>query len=340
MLSAAPPFDLLKSLTCLGLLGIHVRCDRLDEAGDGAALRLPLDVGRRTVMYELRQGGTAARPTVVARPAAGGGCGAGRGGAQREAREWMGCGEGSNPEGEREVERQVARQLEHLIGPSDVLDGFYAAARADPSFWRRAGTLEGLHRVGFATPLEGLCWTILRQRQYPNVAQARLRRLRERFGTPLERGAGSAWAFPAPAVLASAPLDAIRREVKSRKKARFLREAAVALDAMGDALDVLHHEPERVEERLLAIRGVGPWTARTFMARAFSRPHVGHVVADGRVTPYWRDVLARFYGPDIDPALVRERADHYGRWEGYWLFYAQFTHLAMRRALDGGTVRG
>ena len=241
-------------------------------------------------------------------------------------------------ETELEVERMVARQLEHLLGLGDALEGFYAAARADPSFWRTAGTLEGLHRVGFATPLEGLCWTILRQRQYPNVAQARLRRLRERFGTPLERGSEPARAFPAPATLAAAPLEAIRSEVKSRKKARFLREAAVALAGMGDALDVLHDEPADIEERLRAIRGVGPWTARTFLARAYSRPHLGHVIDDGRVTPYWRDVLARFYGPDVHPALVRERATHYGRWEGYWLFYAQFAHVAMRRARDGGEV--
>jgi DNA-3-methyladenine glycosylase II len=192
--------------------------------------------------------------------------------------------------------------------------------------------------VGFGTPFEGICWTILRQRQYPNVARARLRRLRERFGMRVADSEEPTWAFPPPATVARAPLEAIRREVKSRKKARYLREAATAFAEAGDAMDVLRDPPDELAARLLAIRGVGPWSVRAFLGRAFNRPHLGEVVVDGAVAPYWRDTLARFYGPDVDPALVRERADAYGVWDAYWLFYARFTHHAMRRAVDAAVV--
>ena len=309
-LCAGAPFDLLKSLTCLELLETHVDVERLGPA----SLRLPFDLGGRTVIYDLTQAGDEAKPALAARPAAGQGA---RGAPERA---------------------EVERQLQHLLGLADSPAGFYEIARQDSAFWRTAGTLEGLHRVGFATPIEGLCWTILRQRQYPNVARARLRRLRQRFGTPSGGHEAAPRAFPSAATLAGASLEAIRREVKSRKKARFLREAAVALAELGDGFDVLCDEPDALEERLLRIRGVGPWSVRTFLARACSRPHLGHVVIDGRVTPHWKDVLGRFYGPGIDPAFVRERADAYGPWEGYWLFYAHVAHVAMGRAREIGVV--
>lgn len=231
--------------------------------------------------------------------------------------------------------RRVERHLEHLLGLSDALTDFTERARADAPFWRSASTMEGLHRVGFATPFEGICWTILRQRQYPNVARARLRRLRETFGTAVAHDGELHHAFPAAEALAGASLEAIRRQVKSRKKARFLREAAAAFSGFEGEPDVLREEPEAVEAWLVEIRGVGPWTARTLLATAFSRPHLGHVIHDGRVAPAWRPALERFYGPDVEPALVHERANAYGRWEGYWLFYAGFAHRAMQRPGPG-----
>lgn len=307
---AGAPFELLKSLTCLDLLGIHVPDARLETS----SLHVPIDVGGRALLFELTQRGEPEHAEVVATPLAGGRV---------------------ETTGER---ARVGRFLEHLLGISDGVETFYARAREDDAFWRAAGTLESLHRVGFGTPFEGICWTILRQRQYPNVARARLRRLRERFGTPVPGSDEPAWAFPDAAAVAAASLESIRKEVKSRKKARYLREAAVAFAAEGDALDVLGDPPDELAGRLLSIRGVGPWSVRTFVGRAFNRPHLQEVVVDGAVTPYWRDVLGRFYGPDVDPLLVRERANAYGEWESYWLFYARFTHHAMKRAVDAAVV--
>lgn len=303
-LDAGAPFDLLKSLTCLDLLGIHVTSDWIHST----ALRVPIELGGRTILIELSQHESAERTELTTQVLA-----------------------GNAPETPSE-RHALSRHLEHLLGVGDQPEAFYELARADTDFWRTTQTLHGLHRVGFGTPFEGICWTILRQRQYPNVALARLRRLRQRFGTPVTHEGEEHHAFPAASILAGAPLESIRKEVKSRKKARYLREAAVAFAAMNEDLDVLLDDPAELEDRLVAIRGVGPWSARTFLATAFCRPHLDHAVVNGEVTRYWRDVLERFYGPDVNAAMVRERADHYGRWESYWLFYARFTHRAMKRA--------
>ena len=305
VVAAGAPFDFLKALTALDLSGLHQPSERLDAT----RLRLPVDLGDRTLAVDVTARGTPQRPEVVVAAVG----------------------------GDRILDDEapaLIRALDHVLGVSEELGGFVAIAREDAPFWRTAGTLEGLHRIGFATPLEGICWTILRQRQYPNVARARLRRLRERFGRPATNDPEHA-SFPRASSLAALSIEAIRREVKSRKKARYLREAATAFASWGDDLDVLNDPPEDIEARLKTIRGVGPWSARTFVARAFQRPHLGQVLDQGALTPYWRDVLARFYGPDPTPELVRERADAYGRWEGTWLNYARFTHHAMQRAAAG-----
>lgn len=307
---AGAPFDLLKSLTCLDLMGVHVPSDHISTD----SLRVPIEAHGDVMLLDLAQRGS---------PSAAG----------------IACTRVAGAEPDRETAHAVvAQRIEHLLGVSDAPAAFYDLARQDEPFWRMTQTLEGLHRVGFATPLEGICWTILRQRQYPNVARARLHRLRLRFGPGVAHEGVMHHAFPTAARLAAAPLEAIRKEVKSRKKARYVREAATAFAAMGSDLDLLEDPPDELERRLMEIRGVGPWSARTLLANAFSRPHLGHVVAEGRLTAYWQDVLGRFYGPDFDAVRARERADHYGRWESYWLFYARFTHLAMKRAVNTPVV--
>jgi 3-methyladenine DNA glycosylase/8-oxoguanine DNA glycosylase len=291
-------------------MGVHVPSDHISTD----SLRIPVEAHGHVMLIDLAQRGSPVAAEIACTRVA-----------------------GADATGAT-VRALVGRRIEHLLGASDAPAAFYDLAREDDSFWRMTQTLEGLHRVGFATPLEGICWTILRQRQYPNVARARLHRLRLRFGPAVEHDGELHHAFPTAARLAAASLEAIRKEVKSRKKARYVREAAAAFAAMGDDLDLLGDPPDELEERLKEIRGVGPWSARALLAPAFCRPHLDHVVAEGTLTPYWHDVLGRFYGPGFDAVQARERADHYGKWESYWLFYARFTHLAMKRAAKAAIV--
>jgi DNA-3-methyladenine glycosylase II len=82
-------------------------------------------------------------------------------------------------------------------------------------------------------------------------------------------------AFPTPAVLAEASLDALRAMQFSARKAEYIvglaRELAVGrldLSALARASD------EAVIARLTAVRGLGRWTAEWFLARALGRPDV------------------------------------------------------------------
>lgn len=111
--------------------------------------------------------------------------------------------------------------------------------------------------------------TVLGQQVSLRTARARTARLVEAFGRPLEQPLGTVThLFPAAAVLAEADPAALaglarRREAFMTLAAR-LANGEVRIDAGSDPTEAL--------ARLLAIRGIGPWTAACVAMRGFHDP--------------------------------------------------------------------
>ncbi len=93
------------------------------------------------------------------------------------------------------------------------------------------------------------------------------RRLIALCGEPL---AGTPFAVhPTPAAVAALDIQELLPLQLSRRKAEYLLGAARAVAAGELPLDELAAQPaEEVEARLLALRGIGPWTANYVMLRA------------------------------------------------------------------------
>jgi AraC family transcriptional regulator, regulatory protein of adaptative response / DNA-3-methyladenine glycosylase II len=111
--------------------------------------------------------------------------------------------------------------------------------------------------------------TVLGQHASLRTARMRTARLVETFGTPLEQPVGTVThLFPAAAVLAEADPKAfagpgLRRDALQTLAAR-LSNGDVRVDAGSD--------PREALTRLLAIRGIGPWTAAYVAMRGFHDP--------------------------------------------------------------------
>jgi DNA-3-methyladenine glycosylase II len=87
----------------------------------------------------------------------------------------------------------------------------------------------------------------------------------ERFGVRAE----FAYAFPTRERLAGAPEDELFALGFSRRKAEYV----VGLARSDVDLDVLATlDDDEVRARIVAIRGLGPWTAEWFLARHLARP--------------------------------------------------------------------
>jgi DNA-3-methyladenine glycosylase II len=146
-------------------------------------------------------------------------------------------------------------------------------------------------------PFEALVTSITAQQVSLFAAVAIRNRLVERFGEP----AGRVWTFPSRERLAAASEEELVSLGFSRRKAEYVVGLARSdLDLGGLAL----LSDEDVKERIVAVRGLGEWTADWFLARHLGRPHAwpaGDLALRKAVRALYGDVDVRAAGARFDP---------------------------------------
>ena len=237
------------------------------------------------------------------------------------------------------VRPALRREAAHLLGERWDLPGFYEAAAADPvlaPLVRPQGGLWGLRPTLAPDPFEMLVGAISAQQVNLAFAFATRVRLVRRYGTPVEFDGVTVHAFPAPAVLADAPVAELRAMQFSQRKAEYIVGLARELAAGRLDLGTLAGAPdETVVSRLTAIRGLGRWTAEWFLARALGRPDV--CPADDLGVR--RAVAALcFGGHDRDAAAVRRRARGWRPHRSLATHYLLAAHAGRRRAKSAVTA--
>jgi DNA-3-methyladenine glycosylase II len=153
-----------------------------------------------------------------------------------------------------------------LLGLPFDLEAFASfAAGADPVLARLAGALVGFRPPLAPVPFEALVTSITAQQVSLRAAFAIRTRLIARYGDLGER----AHAFPTRAQLAAARETDLVALGLSRRKAEYV----VGLARLDLDLDGLAALPDdEVKARLIAVRGLGEWTADWFLARHLGRP--------------------------------------------------------------------
>src|SRR2546423_3045501 len=153
-----------------------------------------------------------------------------------------------------------------LVGLAFDLEGFRAWAGGDEVLAVVAPHLAGFRPPLTPDPFEMLVGAITAQQVSLFSALAIRNRLIERFGKQV----GQVWAFPAREAIAAAGEDELFALGFSRRKAEYvvgLARSELDLDALAELPD------EEVKARLVAVRGLGEWTADWFLARHLARPH-------------------------------------------------------------------
>jgi 3-methyladenine DNA glycosylase/8-oxoguanine DNA glycosylase len=177
-----------------------------------------------------------------------------------------------------------------LVGLAFDLDAFYAWASEDETLAAVVPRLAGFRPPLTPDPFEMLVGAITAQQVSLFSALAIRNRLIERFGVC----AGEAWSFPTRDALAAAGEDELFALGFSRRKAEYvvgLARADLDLDALSGLPD------DEVRARLVALRGLGEWTAEWFLARHLARPHAwpaGDLALRKAVAPL-----------DVDAARIR-----------------------------------
>ncbi|WP_374947547.1 DNA-3-methyladenine glycosylase family protein [Agreia sp.] len=146
------------------------------------------------------------------------------------------------------------------LEPASILDAFGRDPRIGPLVAARPG----LRVIGHPDGYEAALTTVLGQQVSLASARTFAGRLVAAFGEP---GPDSLMLFPRPAVLASVPLDEVQRAI-GLTGARTRTVHAVAQASADGLILAPTSEPVATRAALLAIPGVGPWTADYLAVRA------------------------------------------------------------------------
>jgi len=202
----------------------------------------------------------------------------------------------------------VARAA-HFLGTEDDVTPLYRAAEGDPPFRAVVERLHGLHHVRFLTLPEIAVYCVMMQRTPIAIAARLKRRFVERFG----RRVDGLIAFPEMAELVALDADAIADAIQHRPKANAIAGVVRGVAAIGETF--LRTAPyAEARDALLAIAGVGPFSAAAILLRGLGR-------MDELPAMHWFEDDARaIYGRRFDARAVIAR---YGAHIGYWSFYVK-----------------
>ena len=212
-----------------------------------------------------------------------------------------------------------------MVGAQDDLRPFYASVEDDDQIAPIVGRFWGLGVPQAASPFEALVLSILGQQISNHVARILRNLLVETFGRSVDVNGTRFSTFPSAEALAEAGPEALRGIKFSARKAEYICDIASTVSDGQLDLDALGALPgDEVVDRLVSIRGVGPWTANWLLIRAYGFP-------DG--FPYGDLAVQRILGMLYNGGqrVTGQRAlDLSQRWEPYRSYVTTYLFAAAR----------
>jgi DNA-3-methyladenine glycosylase II len=195
------------------------------------------------------------------------------------------------------------------LGLADNLTPFLARAWRDPAMTAILSVTEGLHQVRFASWSEAVVYFTLTQRSTQWFAAARKRHIAADFGPRLLVGGVTHVAFPDLATLRDVDLTA---HAGGGQRAARLREVIEGVAQFDE--EWLREAPyTQAREALLAVRGVGGFTAHALLLRALGRPDDVPLAM-----PQFSTAARTVYGPN--PPTPDQLREWYGPYIGWWAY--------------------
>ena len=227
--------------------------------------------------------------------------------------------------------RHVRSVLNLLLGLRINLTDWYHTAAGDARLRPLAETFRGMKPPRFPTMFEAVVNAFACQQLSLEVGLELLNRLATstgpRFGTPSD----AHYAFPTPIDTVRLPPEKYRAIGFSHQKARALLDLARAIVRRELDLESIAGDDAVVRQRLLALRGVGRWTAEYVLLRGVGRLHVfpgDDVGAQKR--------LARWLGCSrpLDYAGVRRAVQRWQPYAGLVYFHLLLDGLSKAGSLE------
>ena len=218
---------------------------------------------------------------------------------------------------------EARRIVSRMLATDADISAFYDMALQDPHLPPLVRNMYGLRPTCAPTAYEALVLAILGQQISTHVARMLRNLIIETYGERIVIDGETLHAFPRPETIAEAGVEGLRAIKFSGRKAEYITGISERV-ASGDlSLEAMRELPdEEIVSELLALRGVGAWTAHWMLIRAFGRqdgfPHgdlalqrmMGELVGDGSQM-----------SPD-DALAYSERWSPYRSWVTAYMFGA------------------
>ncbi len=223
----------------------------------------------------------------------------------------------------------LTRTLVKMLGLHADLAPFYRLAGADTWLGPLVERCRGLKPPRFPSVFEALVNAIAGQQINLTVAVQLLNRLAAAYGPAVQAEGEAQHAFPRPSDLAGLAPDALRALGFSRNKAAAILEVARSLVNHSQDLENLPDlENSAAMTRLLALKGIGRWSAEYVLLRGLGR----WSVFPGDDAGVRRHLQARLQLPE--PPDYHEVGRRLAAWRPYaGLIY---FHFLLNRLADEG----
>ncbi|GAA4706918.1 DNA-3-methyladenine glycosylase 2 family protein [Phytohabitans rumicis] len=215
----------------------------------------------------------------------------------------------------REERAEIERAVSRWLSLDDDMSGFLASAERDGPMAHVVRAAHGLHQVRFASLAEGTVYFTLTQRSTQWYATARKRRIAAELGPRLTVDGVDHVAFPSLATIGALGDAELIGYAGNRQRADRLRTVVAGVAALDE--EWLHTGAyDEVRKALLAVPGIGEFTAQALLLRVLGRPD------DAPLGMAQFEAAARAVYGETPPGPAELRA-HYGRWVGWWAYYAR-----------------
>jgi DNA-3-methyladenine glycosylase II len=209
------------------------------------------------------------------------------------------------------LDRETEPVVRKLLGLDFDLGPFVEFAATDPVLARLVPKLAGFRPPIAPDPFEALVSSITAQQVSLHAAFAVRSRLIERYGVR----AGHAYSFPNAELLAPLGSNDLLVLGFSRRKAEYVLELA---ESPPDYDELSRLGDDRVRQRIVALRGLGEWTADWYLARHLARPRAWPAGDLGL-----RKAVGAFYrgGDDVSIQEVREMGERFDPFQNLTAHY-------------------
>ena len=226
---------------------------------------------------------------------------------------------------------RASRQISWLLGCDQDLRPFYDSVAHDPILRDVVEQFYGYHNTRTASVFEALVQAVMGQQIATAVARIVRNLLIQNYGLHTSIGDREWYAFPRAETLARAEVSDLRQLKLSVRKSEYIQGIARAALESPDGFERMHDLPDdEVVKGMVALRGVGNWTAQWVLVRALARPD-GFPIGDLAL----RRTVASLYfdGAEINDEELLEFSHRWSPWRSYATAY-------LFAALRAGRVAG